>query len=493
MAGAPTTVLRSAMWATIASPSAWRVAEHLQRQRHGAVDHRELAAADQALGLDQREVGLDAGRVAVHQERDRPRGREHGGLRVAVAVLAAQLERLVPGAASGVDEVVGDRLAVLDVAHRGAVLLDHAHHRLAIALVLGERPHARGDLGRLAIGAAGHERRDGRRVGAALVGVVGQAARHQQRAEVGVAEPQLAHLVRVLADLLGRVRRVGDEDLLRREDDVDRVLEAVDVELAVGPAEAHEVEAREIAGRVVDVHVLRARVRGVDAPRVRARVPVVDDRVELDARIGAAPGRIGDLVHEVACAHGLDDFTGGARRQVPVAVGLDRAHELVGQAHRVVGVLVLDRGPVRRVERHVVAGLLERARLLLLARLAPDELLDVGVIDVEHDHLGRAARLAARLDRAGRCIGPAHERDRPRGVAALGELLLRGAHAREVDAGARAAAEDAALLDDPVEDRVHRVVDGEDEAGGALRPLFKADVEPDGRVEGRVLVDAGGT
>ncbi len=99
-----------------------------------------------------------------------------------------------------------------------------------------ERPHARGDLGRLAIGAAGHERRDGRRVGATLVGVVGQAARHQQRAEVGVAEPQLAHLVRVLADLLGRVRRVGDEDLLRREDDVDRVLEAVDVELAVGPA-----------------------------------------------------------------------------------------------------------------------------------------------------------------------------------------------------------------------------------------------------------------
>ena len=64
------------------------VAEHLERQRHRAVDDRELAAADQALGLDQREVGLDAGGVAVHQERDRPRGREHGGLRVAVAVLA---------------------------------------------------------------------------------------------------------------------------------------------------------------------------------------------------------------------------------------------------------------------------------------------------------------------------------------------------------------------------------------------------------------------
>ncbi len=324
-----------------------RVAEHLERQRHRAVDDRELAAADEALGLDEREVGLDARRVAVHQERDRPRGREHRGLRVAVAVLAAELERLVPGAAGGVDEIVGDRLAILDVADRGAVLLHHAHHRLAVALVLGERAHAGGDLGRLAVGAAGHERRDGRGVGAALVGVVGQAARHQQRAEVGVAEPELAHLVRVLADLLGRVRRVGDEDLLRREDDVDGVREALDVELAVGAAEAHEVEARQVAGRVVDVHVLRARVGRVDAPRVRARVPVVDDRVELDARIGAAPRRIGDLAHEVARPHGLDDFTGGARRQVPVAIGLDRAHELVGQAHRVVRVLVLDRGPVR--------------------------------------------------------------------------------------------------------------------------------------------------
>ena len=49
------------------------VAERLQRQRHGAVDDRHLPAADELLELDQREVGLDAGRVAVHQERDRAR------------------------------------------------------------------------------------------------------------------------------------------------------------------------------------------------------------------------------------------------------------------------------------------------------------------------------------------------------------------------------------------------------------------------------------
>ena len=77
----------------------------------------------------------------------------------------------------------------------------------------------------------------------------------------------------------------------------------------------------------------------------------------------------------------------------------------------------------------------------------------------------------------------------PGRVAALRELLLRGAQPREVDAGARAAAEDDALAADPVEDRLHRVLDREDEAGRALRLLLEADVEPDRRVERGVLVD----
>ena len=76
----------------------------------------------------------------------------------------------------------------------------------------------------------------------------------------------------------------------------------------------------------------------------------------------------------------------------------------------------------------------------------------------------------------------------PGGVAALRQLLLRGAQLREVDAGARAAAEDDALAPDPVEDRLHRVVDREDEARRALRLLLEADVEPDRRVEGGELV-----
>ena len=76
----------------------------------------------------------------------------------------------------------------------------------------------------------------------------------------------------------------------------------------------------------------------------------------------------------------------------------------------------------------------------------------------------------------------------PRRGAAGGEQLLGGADAGEVEAGAGAALEDEALFLVPVQDRVHRVVDGEDEAGRDLLRRRGADVEPDGAVEREVLV-----
>src|SRR5215212_803341 len=108
------------------------------------------------------------------------------------------------------------------------------------------------------------------------------------------------------------------------------------------------------------------------------------------------------------------------------------------------------------------------------------------MVDVEDDHLRRAAGLAARLDRAGPGIGAAHEADRAGGEPALGEVLLRGADVGEVDARAGAAAEDHALLGVPVEDRLHRVLDAQDEARRALRVLLEAHVEPDWTVESRL-------
>ena len=73
--GAPTIVPCSFTYASICSICVIGVPERAQRHRHRAVDDRHRAAADQLLVLDEREVGLDAGRVAIHQERDRASGR----------------------------------------------------------------------------------------------------------------------------------------------------------------------------------------------------------------------------------------------------------------------------------------------------------------------------------------------------------------------------------------------------------------------------------
>jgi hypothetical protein len=73
------------------------VAERAQRLGDRVVDDLEVAAAGELLELDQREIGLDAGGVAVHHQADGAGRGNHGGLGVAVAVLLAELERLVPG------------------------------------------------------------------------------------------------------------------------------------------------------------------------------------------------------------------------------------------------------------------------------------------------------------------------------------------------------------------------------------------------------------
>ncbi len=66
------------------------VAECGERLRHRAVDDLEIAAAGQLLEFDQREIGLDPGGVAIHDESDRAGRCDHRRLGVAEAVLFAE-------------------------------------------------------------------------------------------------------------------------------------------------------------------------------------------------------------------------------------------------------------------------------------------------------------------------------------------------------------------------------------------------------------------
>ena len=194
--------------------------------------------------------------------------------------------------------------------------------------------------------------------------------------------------------------------------------------------ELQQVDAGQVARGVVQVDVLRAGVAGGDPARLRAGVPVVDRAVVLDARVGALPGGLGHLAEQRPWPRPSRSTSPvwRARRSKSRSSSTARMNSS-DDPDRVVGVLVLDADDVLAAEVHVEARVAEDADLLLLARLGLDELLDVGVIDVEDDHLGRPPGGAAGLDRAGRGVGAAHERDRAAGRAARGQQLLAGADA----------------------------------------------------------------
>jgi hypothetical protein len=403
---------------------------------------------------------------------------------------------------------------------RVAVHLHHPQHRLAVGGEALEGAHRPGQLGARAVGRAMEDCRQGAAQAAAGVAVVGQPVGHQQAAEVRVAEPQRPVEVAVAGDPGRRIAGVIDQDLLGDEEHAAGCGEPLDVEGAVGPAELHQIDARQVAGRVVQEHVFAAGIAGVDPAGVGAGVPAVDRRVVLHARVAALPGALGHPVEHLAGLVARAGLGGvGHPPGGPAVVAIDRLHELIAQADGEVGVLEQDRAVGLAVEVGVVAPLLDQhPGLLLFLALALDEIHDVGVVDLERLHLGRPPGLAAALHHGRHLVVDPHEGEGARGLAAAGELLPLAADRGEVGAGTRTELEEHRLAAGEVHDVFHVVFDALDEAGAPLGILIRvvghhdvplglvpppvaggplhavlveqADIEPDRRVEGPVLVDA---
>jgi hypothetical protein len=277
-----------------------------------------------------------------------------------------------------------------------ALLAHHPQERLAVLFIAreGAAMVAR-DPRRLRVGLAGHDGGDRRRIGTAFVAVVRQAARHQQRPQVGVTESQRTVIVAVPLDRFRWIARVRDDDLLRRDQGAAGRLERGDVELAIVLDELHQVDRCQVARRIVQEHVLRARIARIDPVGVRAGMPVVHRRVELHAGVAAHPRAFRDLPHQVVGLVRLHHLAARDRLGLPVAVVQDRAHEVVGDAHAVVGVLEEDRSVGHTGERSVVAGVDQRPGFFLFLHLAVDEIENVWMVGVEDDHLGGAPGLTA--------------------------------------------------------------------------------------------------
>ena len=181
------------------------------------------------------------------------------------------------------------------------MVADHPQHGSRFLRIAGEGAELGRHFGRGGVGDAGHDRGQRAADGAAGLGVIGNARRHQEAADIGVAQAERAVFVGQLRDFLGRELRHHHRDFENDGPQPHRVLVACDVEhLGVLVAERQQVQRGEIAGRVVQEHVFRARIGRADFARGRAGVPVVDRGVELQAGIGAGPGGVADLLPQLA-------------------------------------------------------------------------------------------------------------------------------------------------------------------------------------------------
>ena len=166
-------------------------------------------------------------------------------------------------------------------------------------------------------------------------------------------------------------------------------------------------------------------------------VPAVDCGIELHAGIAAAPGGVGDFVEQIFGFEGVHRAAVSHRPGAEVGVAEDGVHEVVGYADGVVGVLEEDGRIGFGVGRGaVVSGGDQSVGLGFFFRLALDEVDDVGMVDVEDDHLGGAASLASGLDYSGEGVETFHEAERAAGDAAAAETFGGGTQWREIGAGA---------------------------------------------------------
>ena len=168
------------------------------------------------------------------------------------------------GALGLVDPDGGDRqafvLVLLRRVGRASVVTHDAEHVLGVPLVAREGAELVGELRGGRVGLAAEDGGDGARPRHRARAIVGDAVDHQQRADVRVPEAERSELVGELGDAARGELRHQHRDLEHDRPDARGVNEEVDVE-ALGAVELDEVQARKVARRVVEEHVLRARVQ----------------------------------------------------------------------------------------------------------------------------------------------------------------------------------------------------------------------------------------
>ena len=336
------------------------IAQTPQRRLDRLVDDLEVTTTCELLELHQRKVRLDPGGVAIHHEANGAGRSDARDLCVAVARDLADRERVVPrrtrqrpGLLGEERRLMGDRcnrellvLVVRNGIRCAPVVAQDAAHVLCVAIVAEERSEFARHLGRSLVRSAGHQCRDRRAPAEAFLRVIRQAEAHEESAHVSVAEAEGPIHVRPSRNLSARELCHQHADLEGKGPDSAGIGKPFRLEMPALVQKSREVQRCEIACRVIQKRVLATGITCVDSPISGTRVPFVERRVVLDARIGALPRCEADLLPKICSGNGLVDSAVGTPDQIPRLACVEACEKLVGDAHRVVRVLARD-GPVR--------------------------------------------------------------------------------------------------------------------------------------------------
>src|SRR5205814_4432124 len=108
-----------------------------------------------------------------------------------------------------------------------------------------------------------------------------------ERAEIGVTEPERAEDVRILRDFFDGVAGVVDNNFLRGNENAHGRFKAVDIEHAVRFLELHQIKRSQIAGGVIEEKVFTAGISRILPACSLAGVPFVNGGIELHPGISA--------------------------------------------------------------------------------------------------------------------------------------------------------------------------------------------------------------
>jgi len=139
--------------------------------------------------------------------------------------------------------------------------------------------------------------------------------------------------MRIRCDFFRGITGVVDENILGDDEKTDGMPEFFSVKSARIIDKFHQIERGQITGAVINKHVFRTWIAGIDPPAVDAGMPAIDRGIVLQARIAADMRSFSNQAQQIAGIVRVNHLPVRNSMRLPVGIVLYGSHELIGDPH----------------------------------------------------------------------------------------------------------------------------------------------------------------